>query len=179
MISKEWQASLKKSSHTVLQVPKVNNLKEQNVHFMLSIHPLVKNLLWVVGFAEMLTLFRLAFFFNQSKTGALIPQVSWKQSTAGMRMGPFHNPGKRNNLQCKKDAKYHVHNSCCEILTFFEPRHQNLWGVCMWPLQSSARKHWTFTNKQLLLKDLCVCGLWMMLAFRRKKKYWLLYTDFL
>lgn len=78
MISKEWQASLKKNSHTVLQVPKENNLKEQNVHFMLSIHPLVKNLLWVVGFAEMLTLFRLAFFFYQSKTGALIPQVSWK-----------------------------------------------------------------------------------------------------
>lgn len=88
----------------------------------------MKNLLWVVGFAEMLTLFRLAFggFFTRAKQVPSSLKCPENKNPAGMRMGPFHNPGKRNNLQCKKDAKYHVHNSCCEILTFFEPRHQNL-----------------------------------------------------
>lgn len=145
---------------------------------MLSIHPLVKNLLWVVGFAEMHTLFRIAFFLTRAKqvpSSLKCPENKiqlgwgWDHSITQVKGTIYSARRMPNTMYIILAVRYwHFLNQDIKICEVFACGHYSHW----------LGKHWTFTNKQLLLKDLCVCGLWMMLAFRRKKKiliivYWL------
>lgn len=154
MIFKEWLAFLRKNYHTVLQVPKANSWKELNVHSMLFIHPPGKSLHWVVECAEMLTLFRTLRFLclRREKLPSSSKRMWWSLNSAQDKDGTIFTSMKMNHSQCKKDAKYHVHNSCYGKfphyfgLSSFEPRHQTCEVFACGHYRHWPVKHWTFID---------------------------------